>query len=111
MVASYIHQVFALVAAQNKAVLQLVESQAEVQVFQSENHFFGMPTSTEKINEVMELWMDCKIELDERYMVAVDYSFQALSEVIRFESYLTIAPKEVEDKPMRFHLKAFLRFG
>ena len=60
-VAAYIQNVFALISDQNKAVLQLVERQAEVKVFQGQNHFIGRPDSSEEAKDVIEAWMDCKI--------------------------------------------------
>ena len=56
--------------------------------------------------------MDCEIELDDRFMVAIDYSFGALSEVIRFESYFTIAPGDGSvNEAVKFHYRVYLGLG
>lgn len=54
--------------------------------------------------------MDSQLRLDERFLVAFDKMIGD-SFVIRFESFLTIAPAGVEDmdkEGTKFHMKAFM---
>lgn len=57
--------------------------------------------------------MNCDIEVDDRFLVSVDYSFAALSEIIRFETYLKIAPRgqRLAGSAMKFHCKVVLSEG
>lgn len=51
------------------------------------------PQSSEDARQVVKSWMDCKIVLDDRFLVAIDRTnFEDFT--VRYETYMLIAPAQ-----------------
>ena len=82
----YMQKVFELIKARDKRVLKCFASHAMVCMF---SNSCLVASAEERANVVVEEWMNLNINLDERFMVSHEVA-EHHSEVIRFESYLTI---------------------